>query len=29
VLSGRDLVPAGIGFPPFHGLCRTTTLPDV
>ncbi len=28
-LSGRDLAPAGIGFPPFHGLCRTTTLPDV
>lgn len=25
-VSGRDLAPAGIGFPPFHGLCRTTTV---
>jgi SPP1 gp7 family putative phage head morphogenesis protein len=28
-LSGRELAPAGIGFPPFHGFCRTTTVPDV
>ena len=28
-LSSRDLAPAGIGFPPFHGFCRTTTVPDV
>lgn len=28
-VSGRELAPAGIGFPPFHGLCRTTTVPDV
>jgi hypothetical protein len=28
-LSGRDLAPAGIGFPPFHGFCRTTTVPDI
>ncbi len=28
-LSGRDLAPAGIGFPPFHGLCRSTTVPDM
>lgn len=27
-LSSRDLAPAGIGFPPFHGLCRTTTFAD-
>jgi hypothetical protein len=27
-LSSRDLAPAGIGFPPFHGLCRTGTVPD-
>jgi SPP1 gp7 family putative phage head morphogenesis protein len=28
-VSSRELAPAGIGFPPFHGLCRTTTVPDV
>lgn len=28
-LSSRELAPAGIGFPPFHGLCRTTTVADV
>lgn len=28
-LSARDLAPAGIGFPPFHGFCRTTTVPDL
>jgi hypothetical protein len=28
-LSTRELAPAGIGFPPFHGFCRTTTVPDV
>ena len=28
-VSSRDLAPAGIGFPPFHGLCRTTTVADV
>jgi hypothetical protein len=27
-LSSRDLAPAGVGFPPFHGLCRTTTVAD-
>lgn len=25
-LSSRDIAPAGIDFPPFHGLCRTTTI---
>lgn len=25
-LSSRDLAPAGVGFPPFHGFCRTTTV---
>nr|WP_228565588.1 hypothetical protein [Myxococcus sp. AB036A] len=24
--SDRQLADAGVGFPPFHGLCRTTTL---
>lgn len=28
-LSGRELAPAGIGFPPFHGLCRSSTIPHV
>jgi hypothetical protein len=28
-LSSRDLAPAGIGFPPFHGFCRSTTTADV
>jgi SPP1 gp7 family putative phage head morphogenesis protein len=28
-VSSRDLAPAGVGFPPFHGLCRTTTVPEV
>lgn len=28
-MTGRELAPAGIGFPPFHGFCRTTTVPDV
>jgi hypothetical protein len=28
-LSGREVATEGVGFPPFHGLCRTTTLPDV
>lgn len=26
-LSERGLVSNGIGFPPYHGLCRTTTIP--
>jgi hypothetical protein len=25
-LSSQELAPAGVGFPPFHGLCRTTTV---
>ena len=28
-LSGRELAPAGIGFPPFHGYCRSNTTPDI
>lgn len=28
-VPSQDLAPAGIGFPPFHGLCRTTTVADV
>jgi SPP1 gp7 family putative phage head morphogenesis protein len=28
-LSGRELAPAGVGFPPFHGYCRTSTTPDI
>lgn len=27
--SERTLTGLGIGFPPYHGLCRTTTLADV
>jgi SPP1 gp7 family putative phage head morphogenesis protein len=27
-VSARYLAPAGVGFPPFHGLCRTTTVAD-
>ena len=27
--SGKDLMDLGVSFPPFHGLCRTTTVPDV
>jgi len=26
-LTGRELAPAGVGFPPFHGLCRSTSAP--
>jgi hypothetical protein len=26
VLSDRELAPAGIGYPPFHGLCRSSLL---
>lgn len=26
-LDERGLVDAGIGFPPYHGLCRSTTVP--
>lgn len=26
-LDERGLVGAGIGFPPYHGLCRSTTIP--
>ena len=25
----RELMDLGVSFPPFHGLCRTTLLPDV
>lgn len=28
-LSERDLLDLGISFPPYHGLCRTTTVADV
>jgi len=28
-LSDRELAGAGIGFPPYHGLCRTTTVADI
>ena len=28
-LSERDLANLGISFPPYHGLCRTTTVADV
>ena len=25
--SEKELVDAGVGFPPYHGLCRSTTIP--
>jgi len=28
-LANRDLMDLGVSFPPYHGLCRTTTIPDV
>ncbi len=28
-LSGRELTDLGISFPPFHGLCRSTTIPEI
>ncbi len=28
-LSERDLLDLGISFPPYHGLCRSTTIPVV
>jgi SPP1 gp7 family putative phage head morphogenesis protein len=28
-LSERDLENLGISFPPYHGLCRSSTVPDV
>ncbi|RME73708.1 MAG: head morphogenesis protein, partial [Planctomycetota bacterium] len=28
-LSERDLANLGISFPPYHGLCRTTTVADI
>jgi hypothetical protein len=28
-LSERDLMDLGISFPPYHGLCRTSTVADV
>lgn len=28
-LSTREMMDLGISFPPYHGLCRTTTLADV
>jgi hypothetical protein len=28
-VSSRELAPAGIGYPPFHGFCRSTTVADV
>jgi SPP1 gp7 family putative phage head morphogenesis protein len=28
-LSERDLANLGVSFPPYHGLCRTTTVADV
>jgi SPP1 gp7 family putative phage head morphogenesis protein len=27
--SSRDLAPAGIGYPPWHGYCRSTTVADL
>ncbi|MCA9559572.1 MAG: head morphogenesis protein [Myxococcales bacterium] len=27
--SERDLMDLGVGFPPYHGLCRTSLLPDI
>ena len=26
-VSDRELMDLGVSFPPYHGLCRTTTLP--
>ena len=28
-LSNKALMELGVGFPPYHGLCRTTTVPAV
>lgn len=28
-VSNRGLMDLGVGFPPYHGLCRTTTIPEV
>jgi len=28
-LSERDLANLGVSFPPYHGLCRTSTVADV
>lgn len=28
-LTERQLMDLGVGFPPYHGLCRTTTVADV
>lgn len=28
-VSNRELMDLGVGFPPYHGLCRTTTVPEV
>ena len=27
--SSRELMDMGVGFPPYHGLCRTTTVPVI
>ena len=27
--SSRELMDMGVGFPPYHGLCRTTTVPEL
>ena len=28
-VSSRELMDMGVGFPPYHGLCRTTTVPVI
>jgi hypothetical protein len=28
-VTNRELMDLGVGFPPYHGLCRTTTVPEV
>ena len=28
-LSGKELAPLGVGFPPFHGMCRSNVVPDI
>ena len=28
-MSARDMNDAGVGFPPYHGLCRSTTVADI
>jgi len=28
-VSDRELMDLDVNFPPYHGLCRTTTVPEV